>query len=141
MATSLPGTCSLYGPSGKVVGRAEGPERVEPPRSVAVPGTTGVGAFPSLPGARAKVPSQSDLPTFVKRGADCELRAGKPPEGKLDGGEGDEGNQSFAKTLIGQDSAFYRLLPARLPRSVALRGQARGKFSSTITLLLSGKNS
>ena len=53
--------------------------------------TAVIGSASSLEDALAKVPSQSDLPTFVWWIADRDLRSGKPPEGKLDGGEGNEG--------------------------------------------------
>jgi hypothetical protein len=39
---------------------------IEPPGSGAIAGTSGIGASSSLPDATAKVPSRSDLPTFVK---------------------------------------------------------------------------
>jgi len=65
------------------------------PLSVAnrrVPGerqTAAFGAFLSLPDAPAKVPSPSDLPTFVVSRT-ANLRPGEPPEGQLHRGEGHE---------------------------------------------------
>ena len=47
------------------------------------------GAFSSLPDAPAKVPSPSDLPTFVVSRT-ANLRPGEPPEGQLHRGEGHE---------------------------------------------------
>jgi hypothetical protein len=69
------------------------------------PRRTVIGATSSLPVALAKVRSQSDLPTFAIarcRPAVCgvhDLYPDKPPEGELDGGEGNEGGQGFGKVL------------------------------------------
>jgi hypothetical protein len=66
---------------------------------------TAIGATSPLPCVPAIVPSQSGLQTFtvvrckppVRRVGD--LRPGKPPESKLNGGEGNEGAQGFGKIL------------------------------------------
>jgi hypothetical protein len=50
---------------------------------------TGFGTSSSLPDAPAKVPSPSDLPTFVVSRT-ANLRPGEPPEGQLHRGEGHE---------------------------------------------------
>ena len=59
----------------------------------------------SSPRVPAKVPSPSDLPTFVIVHLPTAvllsygLCPGKPPKGKLDGGEGHEGDQGFDEVL------------------------------------------
>ena len=74
----------------------------------------------------AMVPSPSDLPTFVTSVANrgllsSDLRPGKPPEGKLDGGEGNEGGQGFGKvfevlgeTPVSSEPGAAALLPPQL---------------------------
>src|ERR1700722_14945130 len=79
--------------SGAPRGR-ECPKRLDPGGSIAVLRMAGVGAQQS---ARALI-GNSRFPYF----ADLhhhDLRPGKPPEGQLDGGEGNEGAQGFSEVL------------------------------------------
>jgi hypothetical protein len=83
------------------------PSKTTPPATCSPPARAGsfIGATSPLPCVPAIVPSQSGLQTFtvvrckppVRRVGD--LRAGKPPESKLNGGEGNEGAQGFGKIL------------------------------------------
>jgi hypothetical protein len=80
-------------------------DSTEPNGSIAALRTTGIGASASLPDAPAKVPSRSYLPTFVivhRQPAgwlSSRVRPASPPEGQLDGGEGNEGGQGFGEVL------------------------------------------
>src|ERR1700724_1612302 len=54
----------------------------------------GSGASPSLPGARRR-----SLDHALQTSTITDLRPDEPPEGQLDGGEGNEGGQGFGKVL------------------------------------------
>jgi len=79
----------------------EGRFWVDSSGSVAVPRTAGIGATSPLPCALKKVPSRSDLPTFVKRIAGRRFvefttyALASRLIASLDGGEGDKGDQDF----------------------------------------------
>src|SRR5438477_8957573 len=57
-------------------------------------GRSGVGTSRSLPGAPAKVSSLCFADLHHQ-----DLRPGEPPEGQLNGGEGNEGGQGFGKVF------------------------------------------
>ena len=67
---------------------------VDPAHGRRVGGTTGFGASRSLPVAPAKVSSLCFADLHHQ-----DLRPGEPPEGQLNGGEGNEGGQGFGKVF------------------------------------------
>ena len=92
------GFCEL--PTGMLCSAVRAALVVEPRSQIDFTGITAIGATSPLPRVPATVLSRSDLQTFTTvpcKPAVCwvgDLRPGKPPEGKLDGGESNEGAQA-----------------------------------------------
>ena len=81
------------------------------PRSGVMAGRSGIGARPPFARVPANVPSPFLCrPPSMQTARVHNLRPGKPPEGQLDGGEGNEGGQGFRQGSRSpwRDAGFVR---------------------------------
>src|ERR1700739_86544 len=103
---------------------------MEPTGSIPVPRVAGIGASRSLPGAPAKVSSLCFADLHHQN-----LRPGEPPEGQLDGGEGNEGGQVSVRFSL----ARRRLRPnqEKVRSTTQRRGRTTKPFMSSLRLTIS----
>ncbi len=106
--------------------------------------TAGIGASCPFPLVLANVPSPNPQQPFAAgngtgapRPALIDLLPGKPPEGKLDGGEGDEGGHGFREVL--KSLARRRLRPnqEKVRSTTQRRGKMTKPFMSSLRLTIS----